>query len=182
MKLLFNYEGKPEQKPFNHSILVRFPNIENGISFLGRPYKTLESWFEAVRRQLLAMGISNFQYSYPPKKNDKDPLEINFLFKKELDQLQFWALICDDQKGVFERIISSETILRSKVRLNNVQSFLYANDIPNQIVVKDGFNFKIVTYSRLDDLAVATNFANGAFNKGLENILSRDRPLLLTKY
>lgn len=182
MKLLINFNGKPEQKPFNYSFLVTFSNIENGISFSGKPYKTVDAWLEAVRRQLLAMGISNFQYSYPPKKSDKDPLEINFLFEKELDRLQFWAIVFTDKKGDFERIISSQTPHESKFRLKNVQSFLTANDIPHQIVKKDNFSFKIVTYSLFDDLAVAAHFANGYLNKGIENISSQKKALILTKH
>ena len=181
MKLLFNYKGKPDQKPYQYSLLVTFPSMENGVTLHGTKYKTIEGWVNAVRKQLLAMGISDFQGSYPSKKNDKDPLEINFLFKYELDQLQFWAVIFGDKKGLFDRTISSQTSQISAIRLRNVQSFLDANDIRHQIIEKDKFSFKVMTYSRFDYLAVATHFANESFDKGIENIPSPKAARLLIK-
>jgi hypothetical protein len=181
MKLLFNYNGKPDQKPYQHSLLVTFPNMKNGITLHGTKYKTIDDWVNAVRKLLLAMGISDFQCSYPPKKNDKDPFSINFLFKYELDQLQFWAVVFGDKKGSFNRTISSQTSQVSELRLKNVQFFLDANDIRHQIIVKDDFSFKVVTYSRFDYLAVASHFANESFDKGIENIPSPKSPRLLLK-
>ncbi len=181
MKLLLNFNGKPSEKPFKHSLLVSFPSLNHGISFLGKGYKTVESWTEAVRRQLLAMGISDFQYTYPPKKDPDAPLQINFLFENELNKLQFLGIVFGDRKGLFTRTISSQEKPRSDVRLKNIESFLNANDISHQIMIIDDLSFTIVTYCAFDDLAIATHFANDFFDRGIENIASPHTARLLTK-
>ncbi len=183
MKLLFNHNGLPTEKPYEHDLLITFDNVmKNKFFFSGTYYKPVTAWLEAVRKTLLALGISDFQYTYPPKKTHDASLKIKFLFKEELHLLQFQALAFGDKKGIFSRMISSQTKAIFDVRLKNIESFLSANDISHQIIVEDGYRFKIVTYSRFDDLAIATHFANESFDKGIEKIPSPQTARLLTKF
>lgn len=182
MKLIFNHEGKPIEKLYPHKTAINFPDFTKGVLLLGKPYKTLESWLEALRTTLLPLGISDFQYRYPTPTKDATQLKMEFFFRDEVQLLQFSTIALGDIKGTFTRIISSQDVARARQRRHNVENFIGSNDITATIIQTDAFTFKIVTNSRFHDHAIAIHQANGTFDEGVQDALQSGTPRLLARH
>lgn len=183
MHLLFNHKGKPIEEQYKYGCGVIFPDFKNGASLLGVAYKTLEDWLDALRKRLLPLGISDIQYKPRAKEKETDPLIIQFYFKKELDMLQFQAFAYGDTKKTHERTITSATASISEQRQRNIAGFAKENDITHTILKIDSCNFKVITNSRFDDLAIASHYANGSFDSGVQKLLpAPDVARVLTRH
>jgi|GEM_PF-5871517 len=179
MKLLFNYNGKPEETTHRHSMIVSFPKSNSGFKLQGETCKTIPEWLESLRRTLLAIGISDFQYSYPPSQ-PHSLFKINFNFKEEIDLLRFIAIAFGDSKGIFSRVIMSQSSAKTDIKLNSVISFVAENEIEHQIIRVGSYDFKIVTYSRYNDLAIATHFTKNSFENSDSKLRIANIARLLT--
>ncbi len=165
MKFLFDEAVESKNPSYKFSCKLEVSKGIDGLILQNEVFKTHEDYLLGLNRFLMCMGISQYQYEIlESKPTEKDSLKLQFYFAKDIDKLQFLAIMSADRIGHYTRSIPSVTPAQSLIREYNVIKFLEANELKGRIRRQSANDFEYVAESLFAYLAVSTHFLKGEFD------------------